>query len=149
MLAKRLNVLRRAAVQCLWGVFQQSLLVNHRRMNAHPVSPLTWASAYVVAKTSSCCVVLSMSLCSFQLRRNGVLGAVVSCCPSSGELRGHARPQRGWAAALCGADREEASGGALHRIHALRWWVLPSRRVSLQYCNIQHVDFKSIINFTL
>uniref|UniRef100_A0A8C9WHI0 Molybdenum cofactor synthesis 1 n=1 Tax=Scleropages formosus TaxID=113540 RepID=A0A8C9WHI0_SCLFO len=38
-----------------------------------------------------------------------------------GELRGDAGPQRGRAARLCGPDGEEAPGGALHRVHALRW----------------------------
>ncbi|XP_029114555.1 molybdenum cofactor biosynthesis protein 1 isoform X2 [Scleropages formosus] len=41
--------------------------------------------------------------------------------PRQGELRGDAGPQRGRAARLCGPDGEEAPGGALHRVHALRW----------------------------
>lgn len=36
-----------------------------------------------------------------------------------GQLCDHARPQRGRVGGFCVADRDEASGGAFHRIHAL------------------------------
>lgn len=45
-------------------------------------------------------------------------GAVL---PPAGELRGDARPERGRAAGFRGADGEEAIGGSIHRVHALRW----------------------------
>lgn len=53
-------------------------------------------------------------------KESAQLGTKCSVLPPVGQLRGDARPERGRAAGFRGADGEEASGGPLHRIHALR-----------------------------